>query len=311
LEIAVSVVIPCFNEAGSVAELAGKLVSVLDRIGRTFEILFVDDGSNDGTFDALTKLHESDPRIKVLKFRANFGKSAALQAGFTEAAGDVVITMDADLQDDPDEIPLMLAKIDEGYDLISGWKKVRRDPVEKRVPSKLFNRVTAVLTGVPLHDFNCGFKAYRREVLGEIDLYGEMHRFIPVLAHRKGFRIGEVEVRHHPRAHGKSKFGFERYLRGATDLFTILFLTKYLKRPAHFFGGAGILTSLAGTVIFAYLTALWFLGNRPIGNRPLLFLGILLIITGVQLFSLGLIGEMLARAGARHEAGYSVEIRLV
>jgi glycosyltransferase involved in cell wall biosynthesis len=309
VEPAVSIVIPCYNEEGSVKTLADKLVEVLARTGKPFEILFVDDGSNDGTLAALESLNESDTRIKFLSFRRNFGKAAGLSAGFAEARGDVVFTMDADLQDDPEEIPAFLAKLDEGFDLVSGWKKKRNDPVGKTLPSKLFNKVTAKLTGVPLHDFNCGFKVYRKEVLSEIDLYGEMHRYIPVLAHNKGFSVAELPVKHHPRTTGKSKYGLERYLRGATDLLTILFLTRYTKSPAHFFGGSGLLTSGAGFFICLYLSALWFMGARPIGNRPLLFLGILLIITGVQLFSIGLIGEMLTKAGAKDQPEYSIKTR--
>lgn len=309
--VAISVVIPCYNEEESVSELAKNIISILDGLGRGFEIIFVDDGSTDGTFVQLTRLHAMDERIKVVKFRSNFGKSAALQAGFSESKGRVIITMDADLQDDPRGIPSLLTKLKEGNDLVSGWKKERKDPIRKRMASKVFNKVTALMTRVPLHDFNCGIKAYNREVLEEIELYGEMHRYIPVFAHRKGFKVAEIPVRHHPRKHGKSKYGFERFLRGGTDLLTILFLTKYLKRPAHFFGGLGVLTSLGGIGISIYLTVLWFLGQRPIGNRPLFFLGILLIITGLQIFSMGLIGEMLTKAGAKQDQEYSVETRLV
>ena len=311
MKIAISVLIPCFDEEGSVVELTDALIPVLEGTGKSFEILFVDDGSRDNTFDVLAGLHQKDSRVKVLRFRANFGKAAALQAGFSQAQGEIVVTMDADLQDDPAEIPAMLEKIEQGFDLVSGWKKVRLDPVEKRLPSKLFNRVTSALTGVKIHDFNCGFKAYRREVLSEIELYGELHRYIPVFAQKKGFRVGEIPVRHHPRKHGQSKYGFERYLRGVTDLFTILFLTKYLKRPAHFFGGAGILTATVGFGINFYLSVLWFLGQRPIGNRPLFFLGILLVIAGIQLISLGLLGEMLTKAGAKQDREYSIETRLL
>ncbi len=303
----ISVVIPCYNEFESINPLYEKLLPVLEKTGGAFEILYIDDGSSDGTFEKLSELHEKDKRCKVVKFRGNFGKSAALQAGFSEALGEVVITMDADLQDDPEEIPAFLKMIDQGYDMVSGWKKIRHDPAEKRLPSKLFNFMTSRLSGLKLHDFNCGFKAYKKEVLGEIDIYGEMHRFIPVLAYKKGFKVGELTVRHHKREFGKSKYGIERYLRGATDLITILFLTKYLKRPAHFFGGSGLLVSGTGVLINLYLSVLWFAGQRPIGNRPLFFLGILLVITGVQLFSIGLLGEMLVKARARADKEYSIE----
>lgn len=310
VEIAISIVCACYNEVESVAELTEKLVLVLDRQKKSFEILFVDDGSRDGTFEELTKLHQADKRIRVIKFRSNFGKAAALQAGFSEARGQIVITLDADLQDDPEEIPMFLEKLDSGYDMVSGWKKVRHDPAEKRLPSRFFNFITGRLSGLRLHDFNCGFKAYRKEVIEEINLYGEMHRYIPVLAHNKGFRVGEIPIRHHPRKYGESKYGFERYLRGATDLLTILFLTKYLKRPAHFFGGTGILSSTLGFIICLYLSGLWVLGFRPIGNRPLLFLGILLVISGIQLLSIGLLGEMVTRSGTGNEREYSIETRL-
>lgn len=310
MDVDLTVVIPCYNEDESVVELAEKLIPVCKATAHSFEVIFVDDGSTDNTFAKLKQLHESDPQIKVIRFRGNFGKAAALQAGFSAAKGNNVVTMDADLQDDPTQIPDMLAKLDEGYDLVSGWKKIRHDPAEKRLPSKIFNAITSRFSGVKLHDFNCGFKAYRRDVLQEIDLYGEMHRFIPVLAHKKGFRVTEIPVQHHARKFGKSKYGLERYLRGATDLVTILFLTKYLKRPAHFFGGTGFLSSAAGFLICLYMSALWIMGH-PIGMRPLLFLGILLIITGVQLFSIGLIGEMLAKAGAKTEREYSIKTRLL
>ena len=308
--IDISIVSACYNEVESVVELTEKLVSVLERIGREFEILFVDDGSEDGTFEELKKLHDGDGRIRVIKFRRNFGKAAALQAGFSETRGQIVITLDADLQDDPEEIPEFLEKLESGYDMVSGWKKIRHDPAEKKLPSRFFNFMTGRFSGLHLHDFNCGFKAYKKEVLEEIDLYGEMHRYIPVIAHNKGFKVGEIPVRHHPRKFGKSKYGLERYLRGATDLLTILFLTKYLKKPAHFFGGAGLLSSTVGFLICLYLSGLWVMGFRPIGNRPLLFLGILLVISGIQLLSIGLLGEMVTRSGARNEQEYSIETRL-
>lgn len=306
----ISVVIPCYNEVESILPLYQKLIPVLEKTGRSFEVVYIDDGSTDGTFDTLSNLHEKDPRIKVIQFRTNFGKSAALQAAFSKAEGKIVITVDADLQDDPQEIPAFLLMIDQGFDMVSGWKKVRNDPAEKRLPSRLFNFITSKFSGLKLHDFNCGFKAYKKEVLSEIDIYGEMHRFIPVLAHNKGFKVGELVVQHHAREFGKSKYGIERYLKGATDLVTILFLTKYLKRPAHLFGGSGILVSGAGVLINLYLTILWFAGQRPIGNRPLLFLGILLVITGVQLFSVGLLGEMLVKSWAKSDKEYSVKTHL-
>lgn len=305
-----SVVIPCFNENGSLVELCRRLVETLEGMGRSFEIVFIDDGSTDGGFETLRRLHGEDSRIKALRFRRNFGKSAALTAGFAAAQGRCVVTMDADLQDDPKEIPRFLEKLAEGFDLVSGWKRRRNDPLEKTLPSRLFNRVTSRLSGVRLHDFNCGFKAYRREVLQEIEIYGEHHRFIPVLAHQKGFRVAEIPVEHHARLHGKSKYGWERYLRGATDLLTVLFLTKYMQRPAHLFGGAGVTLGGLGFAICTYMSVLWFVGERPIGNRPLLLLGVLLLITGVQFVSIGLLGEMITKSGRGGAAEYSLVERL-
>ena len=222
----------------------------------------------------------------------------ALESGFRNAHGTIVITMDADLQDDPVEIPNFIAKIDEGYDLVSGWKEKRQDPLEKRLPSKLFNKVTAKLSGVQLHDFNCGYKAYRKEVIDAIDVYGELHRYIPVLAHRKGFRIAEISVHHNKRQFGKSKYGFERYLRGLFDSLTVAFLGKYYDRPMHLFGRGGLLCGLAGGIICIYLLVLKLMGNA-IGGRPLLVLGVLLLVLGVQMFSTGFIGDMIVDATYR------------
>ncbi len=288
---ALSVVIPVLNETDSVRELTESIAAAVPD-GMDCEVLFVDDGSSDGTAAEVKKLHARDPRVRLISFRRNFGKAMALQTGFRNAKGDVIITMDGDLQDDPAEIPRFIAKLDEGYDMVSGWKENRQDPPEKRWPSKLFNRVVSRMSGIRLHDFNCGFKAYRREVVEAIDVYGEMHRFIPCLAARKGFRIAEISVHHRTRAHGKSKYGMERYLRGLMDSLTILFLMRFEEQPMYLFGGLGLLSGGAGLLICLYLTLLWLAGNA-IGHRPLLMLGILLIIAGIQLFSLGLIGNMI------------------
>ena len=257
-----------------------------------YEILFISDGCTDGSVDAIKKLIAQDTNVHLIVFRKNFGKAAALQAGFRHSTGDIIITMDADLQDDPKEIPRFIEKIDEGYDLVSGWKYNRLDPLEKRLPSKLFNKVTSTLSGVKLHDFNCGFKAYRREVVKSIDIYRELHRYIPVLAHRKGFRIAELTVTHHKREFGKSKYGFERYLRGLFDSLTTSFLSKYYDRPMYFFGKIGLLLLLVGLAVCIGLTVTWFMGH-PIGDRPLLLLGVLCIILGVQSISTGFIGDMI------------------
>jgi glycosyltransferase involved in cell wall biosynthesis len=306
----VSIVIPVYNEAESLQPLYQGLVSVLDALGRPYELLFIDDGSTDGSFDLLAELHAQDPRLQVIQFRRNFGKAAALTAGFAEARGAVIVTMDADLQDDPQEMPALLNKLAEGFDLVSGWKHPRRDPPTKTLPSKLFNWATSRLSGIWLHDFNCGFKAYRREVVQEIRFYGDLYRYIPVLAHWRGFRVTEVAVRHHPRRFGRSKFGASRFLRGFFDLITILFLTQYIRRPLHLFGWVGLLSLGVGTVINLYLTVLWFLGDRPIGDRPLLTLGVLLMIMGVQFVSFGLLAEMLASVSGRGVEDYSIRTRL-
>jgi glycosyltransferase involved in cell wall biosynthesis len=308
--IELSAVIPCYNEEGSLPELITRLIRALENTGRAFEIIFVDDGSSDRSFEIIREAHERDSRIKAIRFRRNFGKSAALTAAFASAKGKIVLTLDADLQDDPDEIPNFLVKFNEGYDLVSGWKKQRNDPLEKTLPSRFFNKITSLLTGINLHDFNCGFKAFRKNVLDEIDIYGELHRYIPVLAHQKGFRIAELPVRHHARKHGRSKYGIERYIRGATDLLTILFLTRFVQRPGHLFGGMGIVSGLVGLLICVYMSFLWFMGNRPIGNRPLLLLGVLLLITGVQFISIGLLGEMLAKNSQSRRSESSIQERL-
>ncbi|HPQ69708.1 MAG TPA: glycosyltransferase family 2 protein [bacterium] len=306
-----SIVIPLFNEQDSLPPLYAQLTAALGALGRTYELLFIDDGSTDNSFAVLQELHQKDPtHVRVLQFRGNFGKSAALAAGFKETRGEIVFTMDADLQDDPAEIPAFLQKLDEGYDLVSGWKKVRHDPLGKTLPSKVFNWFTRVFTGVNLHDFNCGFKCYRREVIDSIQVYGEMHRYLPALAAEMRFRVGELPVRHHPRTHGKSKYGLERFTRGAADLITILFLTRYLRRPAHLFGAAGFGFSGFGFLILLYMTGLWFAGVRPIGNRPLLTLGVLLTIVGIQFISIGLLGEMMVRSTAGQRPDYSIKNRL-
>ncbi len=286
-----SVVIPLYNEAESLPALYVALDAVLTPLVIPTEFIFVDDGSLDGSFDVLTLLRSKDNRVKIIQLRGNHGKAAALTAGFREAQGDIVVTLDADLQDDPKEIPKFLATLEEGYDLVSGWKVSRQDPWTRRVLSAVFNGCTALMTGVPLHDFNCGFKAYRRAVTQELKLYGELHRFIPALASWRGFRITEIEVKHHPRRYGRSKYGLERIPRGFFDLLTVIMLTRYTSRPLHLFGFLGLITGLAGFGIIAYLSAGWFLGQW-IGGRPLLLIGAILLIAGIQLVSFGLVAEM-------------------
>jgi dolichol-phosphate mannosyltransferase len=288
----ISVVIPVFNEERSVAFLHDELRSALEPLDREWEALFVDDGSTDGTFGALTRLHAESPNVRVIRLRRNFGKAAALSAGFEQARGDVVVTIDGDLQDDPAEIPRLLAKLDEGFDLVSGWKARRRDPWSRRVLSKVFNAVTSRMSGVRLHDMNCGLKAYRADVVRGLPLYGELHRFLPVLAHQRGYRIAELAVNHRPREHGRSRYGLERYLRGFMDLLTVSFIGRYRHRPLHLFGGLGLLLGLLGFAVLVYLTILKLAGHA-IGHRPLLTLGVLLVVVGLQFFSLGLLGEMI------------------
>ena len=288
----ISVVVPVHNEERTVALLLDELASTLDGIGRPWEAVFVDDGSTDGTFAALTTLHAASDHVRVVRLRRNFGKAAALQAGFAQARGEIVVTMDGDLQDDPAEIPRLLAKLDEGFDLVSGWKTKRRDPLTRRIPSKLFNVVTGMIAGLRLHDMNCGLKAYRAEVLDGLRIYGELHRFIPVLAHDRGFRVAELPVNHRPRVHGRSRYGVERYVRGFLDLLTVSFMGRYRHRPLHLFGGMGLALGGLGSIVLVYLAALK-LDGQAIGHRPLLTLGVLLVVVGVQLLSLGLISELI------------------
>jgi glycosyltransferase involved in cell wall biosynthesis len=288
----ISVVVPVHDEERSVALLYDELRSAIEPLHEPWEVIFVDDGSTDGTFSALTRLHNSEQNVRVVRLRRNFGKATALVAGFDQARGETVVTIDGDLQDDPAEIPQLLAKLDEGFDLVTGWKTHRRDPVSRRLLSRLFNRVTSAFSGVRLHDMNCGLKAYRKEVVHGLRLYGELHRFIPVLAHYRGFRIAELPVNHRPREHGRSRYGVERYLRGFLDLLTVSFIGRYGHRPLHLFGGLGLLLGAIGSAILIYLTVVKALGHA-IGQRPLLLLGVLLVVIGMQFFSLGLISEMI------------------
>jgi glycosyltransferase involved in cell wall biosynthesis len=306
-----TVVIPVLDEEQSLVPLHDKLIPVLAGITDRFEVVYVDDGSQDGSIDVLDKLHQQDSRIRVIQFRRNFGKSAALSVGFSESKGEVVVTMDADLQDEPEEIPKFLEALEQGYDLVSGWKSPRRDPVTKTLPSVLFNWATNLLTGLRLHDVNCGFKAYRRRVIEEICIYGELHRYIPVLAHWRGFKVTEVQVRHHPRRYGRSKYGWERFSRGLLDLLTVLFLNRYNRRPLHLFGWVGLLFFLVGLAISLYLTVLWLQGVRPIGTRPLLSFGVLFLFMGIQFFSFGLLAELITQTtSASRKEDYSIKRKL-
>jgi glycosyltransferase involved in cell wall biosynthesis len=288
----ISVVVPVHDEDQSVEPLYEELRAALDPLDRPWEAVFVDDGSTDGSLAALTRLHAAAPNVKVVRLRRNFGKAAALAAGFEYAEGDVVVTIDADLQDDPAEIPRLLAKLDEGFDLVSGWKVQRRDPISRRIPSRIFNAVVGRVSGLRLHDLNCGLKAYRADVVRNLRVYGELHRFLPVLAHDRGYRVAELPVNHRPRGHGKSRYGVERYLRGFLDFLTVWFMGRYRHRPLHLFGGLGVAMGAIGTILLVYLTVLKVSGEA-IGHRPLLTLGVLLVVVGLQFFSLGLLSELI------------------
>jgi glycosyltransferase involved in cell wall biosynthesis len=306
-ELDISVLVPVLDEAETVEELGARVAAVLDSLGSRFEILFVDDGSRDGTAERVRAAHGREPRVKLLRLRRNFGKAAALSAGVEHSRGRIVITMDGDLQDDPEEIPRLLGMLETGgFDLVSGWKRERQDPAAKRIPSRLFNWVTRRLAGVDLHDFNCGFKVYRREVLDQIAVYGELHRYIPVLASRRGFAVGEAPVTHHARRHGVSKYGWDRFYKGLLDLITVLFITRYTRRPLHLFGAVGLVFLAAGFGIDLYLAILW-MGGATLSNRPLLLLGVLLMLLGIQVLTTGLLGEMITFKNFRRPDSYSIK----
>ncbi len=298
--ILISVVIPVYDERDSLNQLVDELLPVMRAVAVPYEVIFVDDGSRDGSADVLAGLATRHDEIRVICMRRNFGKGPALTAGFRDARGDVVITLDADLQDDPTEIPRMLAALEEGADLVSGWKQNRQDPWNKRIPSKLFNATARKASGLDLHDLNCGFKVYRANVVKALAIPGEMYRFIPAIAASEGFIVTEIAVNHRARQHGTSKYGFERYLRGLLDLVTISFVGRYRHRPMHLFGGVGLLLFAIGVLIGAYLTVIKMFGE-PIGSRPLLFLAVLLIVVGIQLFTIGLVSELIQRGRLRSE----------
>ena len=303
-----SIVIPAYNEEESLPELMKRISANVDSLEIAYEVIFVDDGSTDSTPQVIESLKEIYPQIRAIFFRRNYGKSPALSEGFKMAEGAKVLTMDADLQDDPAEIPALMQMIDDGYDMVSGWKKTRHDPISKTLPSKFFNKVTAALSGIHIHDFNCGLKIYRNEVVKSMAVYGELHRYLPVLAHYNGFKVGEMVVQHHARQHGHSKFGFTRIFPGFFDLFTVLFLTRFRTRPLHVFGIPGVLSFLSGFSIELYLTMRWFAG-KGIGGRPLFFLGILLILVGIQFFGFGLLAEMISANQAK-DVQYGIRKRI-
>ena len=290
----VSIVVPVMNEAETIMPLAEQILAASAATDRFVlaDLCFVDDGSTDATWPAIVDVARRDARVQGIRLRRNFGKATALQVGVADATGDIIVTMDGDLQDDPAELTRFVEAIGSGLDVVSGWKRDRQDPPGKTLPSKVFNWITARTSGIPLHDFNCGYKAYRREVFDAVHLYGELHRFVPVLAHAYGFRIGEIEVLHHPRRFGHSKYGARRFLRGLLDLFTVFTITRYARKPGHFFGAGGLLLGLAGAASRAGCCGEWRAGEA-IGRRPLLQLGVLLVLVGVQLLMFGLLAELM------------------
>lgn len=298
--VSISVVIPVFEERENLSELVSQLITALDKLDCESEVILIDDGSRDGTADFLKEINRTDPRFMGIVLRRNMGKAQALAVGFHQARGGIIVTMDGDLQDDPAEIPLLVQAIHTGADLACGWKYQGKGPLSKSLPSRLFNFVVSRVTGIQLHDMNCPMKAYRREVIEEIEIYGDLHRFIPVLAHQRGFRLAEVQVHNHPRKHGRSKFGFERFANGFFDLFTILLLTRYAQKPLHFFGTIALLLGLTGILCVGGLMINTVMieaagGDASSPDRPLFFFGILAILFGAQVFSIGLIGELLTK----------------
>jgi len=302
---ALSIVIPAKDEEESLPLVVARIMAAAATSGQTLrDIVLVDDGSRDNTWRVMAELAADNEVIQAIRLRRNFGKATALMVGVGACRGDVIITMDADLQDDPDEIARFVETLDCGYDLVSGWKKERHDPLNKTVPSRLFNKVTAAISGVDLNDFNCGFKAYRREIFDAIQLYGELHRYVPVLANALGYRIAEIPVRHHPRRFGTSKYGVARYLRGFLDLLTVILITRFAYRPGHLFGGIGSVLAASGSLALGYLIALKLLTGASIGNRPLLLLGVLAVIVGMQLILFGMLAELII-----HRTQRPVEMR--
>ncbi len=304
----VSIIVPLYNEEESLRPLYQEIRKAVKTVSCDYEILFIDDGSRDKSLTVIKDIARTDNKVHYYSFRTNYGKSAALQVGFKHVTGDAVITMDADLQDDPAEIQNLLKKLDEGYDLVSGWKRKRFDPFIKTFTSKFFNFVTRLMSGIKIHDFNCGLKAYRRAVVQSVDVYGEMHRYIPVLAGWKGFSVSEIVVKHHPRRYGRTKFGISRFFKGFIDLITVSFTVRFIKRPMHLFGFVGMLATLVGIIISLWLTIEKLAFGIGINNRPVFFLGILLIIVGVQFFAIGLIGELIVH-NTQSEKEYVIKER--
>ena len=325
----ISVVIPVCNEVESLEQLVAELRAVADQQQLTLEILFVDDGSRDGTWDVIQRVAAGDERIRGIRFRRNFGKAAALAAGFEAARGEIVFQLDGDLQDDPAEMPNFLAKLETGFDVVNGWKQSRHDPWHKVWPSRVFNRWVSRLTGVPLHDHNCGYKCFRAEVVKDLQLYGELHRFIPVMADARGYRVAELEVRHRPRRYGRSKYGVRRFHKGFLDLMTVTFLTGFAQRPIHFLGGLGLISFFLGLAGLGYLAVYWLLaqfgmhGYGPfgwavemdaeaarqrlaIGQRPLLIYAVAAVLLGFQMLAIGFLAELIIAMNIRNQQSYSI-----
>lgn len=312
--VTLSFVIPVFNEEDSLSELYREISAVIDGMNYELDLVFVDDGSTDGSWKEMTKLAADDQRIQCLRFRRNFGKAAALRAGANVSNGELIVTMDADLQDDPSEVPRLLEKLGDDFDLVSGWKEVRHDPIGKRFPSKVFNWMVGWLTGVKLHDHNCGFKIYRREIFDDVKLYGEMHRFVPVLAAARGYRVGEIPVNHRPRTHGVSKYGWSRLPKGFLDLLTVSFLTGYNQRPQHLLGMFGLLSFLLGAAGLVYMLVYWVLRMSfedfsdwtPLHQRPLVIYSLGALLLGTQLLCMGFLAELIVARGQEDKEPYSI-----
>lgn len=303
----ISIVIPVYNEESSVAELYREITEVFQKLRYDYEIIFIDDGSTDKTLNELKKLAS----VKIISFARNFGKSQALQAGFDEAEGDYIVTLDGDLQDDPNEIPKFIEKLESGFDLVCGWKQKRADSFGKRIASKIANSITRKMTGIDIHDMNCCFKFYKREAIKNLFLYGDMHRYIPSLVSGMGFSVGEVAINHRPRRYGKSKYGFGRFVSSIFDFITLIFLRRFTDRPMHFFGLFGIILSLAGFIILVYESWLKIFHGFLIGSRPALLLGVLMIVVGLQLFSLGFIGELIIRQSSSEKKNFVVKEKII
>ncbi len=309
----ISIVVPAYNEEESIPALYRKLKEVLDELNEDYEIIIVDDGSTDRTPEILEEIAEKDKRVKVIRFRRNYGQTAAMYAGFEHASGDVIITMDADLQNDPEDIPKLLQKVEEGYDIVSGWRKDRKDPfLSRKLPSRIANWIISKVTGVHLHDYGCTLKAYRRDIAKNYRLYGDMHRFLPALAKRFGARITEVPVKHHPRIYGSSKYGIGRTVRVILDIFLVKFLNEYITRPLYVFGGIGFGLLALGILFGLYLSLLKIFAGASIGHRPLLLLSVLLILSGIQLISTGVVAELIIRTyyESRDEKPYIIDKKI-